>query len=87
MARKVQQDIAGYNVGIASLGVEHTRVLECTLCSEEERETALDQAQSLLDFHRRMQRKLLANARTDGFRAPQKRTSAPPMKSARAAAR
>ena len=71
MARRVRQDIAGYNVGIASLGNEYTRVLESTVVSKQEREAALDQVQSLMDLYRRIQRKLLTDARKEGFRAPQ----------------
>ena len=87
MARKVRQDIAGYNVAIQSLGVEYTRALENTTRSKKEYQGALDRIQWLLDLCRREQRELLSNARNDGFRAPQqKRTPAAPMKSARAAA-
>ena len=86
MARKVRQDIAGYNVGLASLGVEYTRALENTTRSKAEYQGVLDRIQWLLDLYRREQRELLSNARSEGFRAPSpKRTPAPPMKSARAA--
>ena len=89
MARKVRQDVAGYNVAIQSLGVEYTRALENTTRTKEEYQGALDRIQWLLDLCRREQRELLALARSEGFRASQqqKRTpAAPPMKSARAAA-
>ena len=84
MARKVRQDIAGYNVGIASLGVEYTRALENTTRSKEEYQAVLDRFQWLLDLYRREQRELLANARKEGFRAPQQKRT--PLKSTRAAA-
>lgn len=88
MARKVRQDIAGYNVAIQSLGVEYTRALENTTRSKKEYQGALDRIQWLLDLCRREQRELLSNARNDGFRAPQQKHSAlpAPMKSARVAA-
>ena len=82
MARKVRQDIAGYNVALQVLGVEYTRALENTTRSKEEYQGALDRIQWLLDLCRREQRELLAKARNEGgFRAaPQKRMPAAPVK-------
>lgn len=82
MARKVRQDIAGYNVAIGSLGVEYTRALENSARAPEEYQGALDRIQWLLDLYRREQRDRLSNARIEGFRAPQQKPS--PLKSARA---
>ena len=73
MARKVRQDVAGYNVALASLGVEYTRALENTTRSKEAYQGALDRIQWLLDLYRREQRELLSNARAEGFRAPQQK--------------
>ena len=75
MARKVRQDIAGYNVAIQSLGVEYTRALENATRSKEDYQGVLDRIQWLLDLYRREQRELLSNARTEGFRAPQQKRS------------
>ncbi len=75
MARKVRQDIAGYNVGIAALSVEYQRVLECTLLSKEEQLLSLDDLQRVLDRYRRVQRELMTKARTEGYRAPSKSKS------------
>ena len=90
MARKVRQDIAGYNVAIQVLGVEYTRALENKTRSKADYKGALDRIQWLLDLCRREQRELLSSARTEGFRAPQQErsVSAPAklVKSTRAAA-
>ena len=75
MARKVRQDIAGYNVAIQSLGVEYTRALENTTRSKEAYQGALDRIQWLLDLCRREQRELLSKTRSEGFRAQPNRTS------------
>ena len=72
MPRKVRQDIAGYNVALASLAVEYTRALENTTRSKVDYQGALDRIQWLLDLCRREQREMLSKARTEGgFRAPQ----------------
>lgn len=83
MARKVRQDIAGYNVAIASLGVEYTRALENTTRSKEEYQGVLDRIHWLLDLYRREQREMLSKARSEGFRAPQQKRT--PAKSSRVA--
>lgn len=87
MARKVRQDIAGYNVALQVLGVEYTRALENTTRSKDDYQGALDRIQWLQDLLRREQRDMLAQARADGgFRAPQqqKRTASASAKTARA---
>lgn len=84
MARKVRQDIAGYNVGLQALGVEYQRALENTTRAKNEYQGALDRIQWLLDLYRREQRELLSKARTEGFRAPQQTRPATTSKSTRA---
>ena len=69
--RKVRQDIAGYNVAIRSLEVEHTRALENTTRTPELYQAMLDLYERGLEVLRRERRDLMLKARSEGFRAPQ----------------
>lgn len=73
--RKVRQDIAGYNVAIKSLEVEHMRALENTSRSKDVYQNVLDRIEALLEVFRKERRDLMLNARTDGYRAPAKRAA------------
>ena len=83
--RKVRQDIAGYNVAIRSLEVEHTRALENTARSKDLYQSVLDSIEGLLEVFRRERRDLMLKARTDGYRAPSKHV--PPKTSSKAGAK
>ena len=76
MARKVRQDIAGYNVAIRSLEVEHTRALENTTRSPDVYQSVLNHIEALLEVLRKERRDLMLKARTDGYRAPAKHAGA-----------
>lgn len=76
MPRKVRQDIAGYNIAIKSLEVEHTRALENTMRSPEVYQSVIDRLESLLEVLRKERREMMVTARTEGYRAPAKKARA-----------